>query len=241
MLTKSQALVLHSLKYNDTAFIAVLFTEAEGVVSFLVRIPKTRKAGIKQKLFQPLNLLEIEWDHHETSSLQHLRNMRCFCPYTSLPYHPLKSSIALFISEFLYYSLRGEQQGKALFDYLLTSLRWLDLAEQSYSNFHLVFMMRMSRFLGFYPNLDNYIENDFFDLMNSCFTPATPLHPYYIGAEEAAFIPLLMRMNYETMHLFRFTREQRSRLLEVLNEYYRLHVPNFPKLKSLEVLRQVFS
>jgi len=241
MFIQSPAIVLHTLKYNDTAFVAVLFSEEVGEVSFIVRIPKSRHAGGHNKLFQPLNILNIGWERRDKSSLQHLRQVTCAYPYTSIPYDPLKSAIALFVSEFLYYSLRGEHTGKALFKYIFSSLQWLDLAPDSFSNFHLVFLMRLSRFLGFFPNTDNYMENDFFDLQNSRFSSFIPLHPYYIGPAESQFIPLLMRMNYETMHLFVFTREQRNRMLAVLNEYFRLHIPNFPPLKSLEVLHEVFN
>lgn len=240
MLVTSRALVLRTYNYNDTAFVAVLFTEAEGEVSFMVRIRKSHRSRGRGKLFQQLNILEVEWQHREKSSLQHPRRMECAYPYSSLPYQPYKSSIALFISEFLYYSLHGERKGQPLFNYIFTSLQWLDLAKDSFSNFHLVFLMRLSRFLGFFPNTENYERSDYFDLQNSCFTSAMPAHPYYIGKQEAAFIPLLMRMNYETMHLFVFTREQRNRLLKVLNEYFRLHIPNFPQLNSLDILREVF-
>mgnify|MGYP003591387648 CR=1 FL=1 len=240
MLVKSRALVLHSFKYNDSSFISVLFTEVAGEMSFLIRIPKSRRSSGRSKLFQPLNILDIEWDRRENTSLQHLRHVVCSCPYTSLPYQPFKVSIALFISEFLYYALRGERTGGPLFNYICSSLQWLDLAENSFSNFHLVFLLRLSRFLGFFPNTEDYQEHDFFDLQNSCFTSSPPMHTYYIEPAEAAFIPLLMRMNYETMRLFVFTRSQRNRLLDVLNEYFRLHIPNFPKLKSLEVLRLLF-
>lgn len=54
-------------------------------------------------------------------------------------------------------------------------------------------------------------------------------------------LPVLFRMNYPTMHLFRLSRRERQRILHVLNEYYRLHVPGFPELKSLEILQELFS
>ena len=240
MFVKSRALVLHTFKYNDTASVSVLFTEERGLVTFLLRISKTRRSSGKYKLFQPLHLLQVEWEPRDSRSLQHIRNANILFPYTSIPYEPNKRTIAMFISEFLYHCLRGEQSGYPLFEYLYTSLQWLDSAQTAFSNFHLVFLMRLSRFLGFFPNLDNYTRNCHFDLLNSCFTPQKPLHPYQLEAAEAASIPLLLRMNYDTMHVFRFTRSERNRLLDILNEYYSLHIPDFPKLKSLEVLRQLY-
>ena len=50
----------------------------------------------------------------------------------------------------------------------------------------------------------------------------------------------LMRMNYETMHLFGMSRAERTRCLTTINDYYSLHLPDFPVLKSLEVLKELF-
>ncbi len=101
--------------------------------------------------------------------------------------------------------------------------------------------MRLSRFLGLYPNLEDYHTGDYFDLLNACFTSIRPqLHSSYINPEEAGRLRQLMRMNYETMHLFTMNRLERTRCLNIMNEYYRLHLPDFPVLKSLEVLKELF-
>ena len=68
-----------------------------------------------------------------------------------------------------------------------------------------------------------------------------PMHSQYLNAEESAFLPFLLRMDYASMHLFRFNRQQRARVLDLLIEYYRMHIPEFPEMKSLDVLRTVFS
>ena len=89
--------------------------------------------------------------------------------------------------------------------------------------------------------LEDYHSGDYFDLQNACFTPLRPqLHSDYIGQEEASRLTGLMRMNYETMHLFAMSRTERARCLAIMNEYYRLHLPDFPVLKSLEVLKELF-
>ena len=62
MLTKTQAIVLHSLKYGETRLIVDMFTRSYGRLSFIVNIPKSSKAKVKKQLFQPLTLLEIEVD-----------------------------------------------------------------------------------------------------------------------------------------------------------------------------------
>jgi DNA repair protein RecO (recombination protein O) len=118
---------------------------------------------------------------------------------------------------------------------------WLDNANENFSNFHLVFMMRLSRFLGFFPNLDNYHEADYFDLREGRFVTMLPIHSDFLGIEEASKIALLMRLSYKTMHFCTFSRLERDRCAEVILYYYRLHIPNFPELKSLSVLKDLYN
>ena len=100
--------------------------------------------------------------------------------------------------------------------------------------------MRLSRFLGLYPNLDGYAEGCYFDLLNACFVSAPPAHGMFVFPDEASRIRNLMRMNYDTMRLFGMNRMERNRCLDIINEYYRLHLPDFPELKSLRVLQELF-
>ncbi|PTL32354.1 DNA repair protein RecO [Prevotella sp. oral taxon 376] len=241
MLIKSRAIVLHSLKFGDSQLIVDLLTAQVGRVSFICRLPSSRKSRIKKPFFQPLSILNIEFDHRQNLKLQKFKNVAVAEPFASIPFDSYKLSISLFLAEFLAYATRGEQQDILLYNYIENSMLWLDGTRRSFSNFHLVFTMRLSRFIGFYPNLEDYEEGDFFDLRSGIFCKMPPLHPDFIPPAEASRIVLLMRMNYESMHLFRMSREERNRCVEWILTYYRLHIPNFPVLKSVAVLRELFS
>ena len=240
MLTKTQAIVLHSIKYGETRLIVDMFTRSHGRLSFIVNIPKSAKAKVKKQLFQPLTLLEIEADIRQKVQLQKLKDMRLAVPFLSIPFHPHKLAISLFVAEFLYYALRSEQRNELLYDYLENSFLWLDGQDGHFANFHLVFLMRLSRFLGFYPNLDDYVAGDYFELRESVFLSLPPVHHDFLYPEEAGKVQLMMRMDYPTMHLFRLSHQERNRLLEVSLTYYRLHLPDFPEMKSVSVLQELY-
>lgn len=241
MLQKTVGIVLHTLKYKDTSIIVDIYTEIAGRASFLAPVSRSRKAAVKSVLFQPLALVEFEADFRSNATLYKMKEAKSFYPFSTLPYDPHKSAIALFLSEFLYRAVREEAENRPLFAYLRHSIIWLDECESGFANFHLVFLMRLSRFLGLYPNLDDYHKGDYFDMQNACFTPLRPLlHSDYIAPEEASLLTQLMRMNYETMRLFAMSRAERTRCLVIMNGYYRLHLPDFPQLRSLEILRELF-
>lgn len=239
MLTKTRAIVLHSLKYGDASMIVETFTEIGGRLAFAVRIPKTSKARVKKQYFQPMTVLDIEFDYRPRADLQRLRDVSVALPFSTVPFDPLKLSVALFLAEFLYRVTRGEQQNALLYRYVENSVAWLDACDKSFANFHLVFMMRLALFLGFYPNLDDYVAGSYFDLRNASFCQSAPLHPDFLMPLEAERISRLMRMNYDTMHLFRMSHNDRNRIADIILLYYRLHVPQMPELNSLEVLREL--
>lgn len=240
METKTEAIVLRSFKYGDTKLIVDMFTRKDGRVSFAVPISGRGRGKLKKQYFQPLSLLDVEYDYRPKLQLQKLSGATIGVPFADIPFSPPKLSISLFLAEFLCRALNGERQGEPLYSYIEGSLRWLDGSSVGIANFHLVFLMRLSRFLGFFPNLDDYSEGDCFDLRSGCFCTHSPLHSDWLSPDDARRMRTMMRMNYQTMHLFRLSREDRNRLLDVALRYYSIHLPDFPPLKSVDVLREMF-
>ena len=241
MLVKTKAIVLHSFKYGESRMIVDMFTEEAGRLSFIISIPKTSKGRIKKQYFQPMTLLEVECDVRQNVQLQKLKDAHLLTAYTSIPFSPEKLALSLFIAEFLYHALRSEQQDKLLFAYVCDSMQWLDTVEVGFANFHLTFLMRMSRFLGFYPNLDDYVDGCVFDLRTATFSQQVPTHRDFLDSHDSQLIHTLMRMDFPTMHLFQLSHHDRNRITEVLLHYYRLHIPQFPELKSLGVLQELWA
>lgn len=241
MLVKTKAIVLHSFKYGESRMIVDMFTEEAGRLSFIISIPKTSKGRIKKQYFQPMTLLEVECDMRQNVQLQKLKDAHLLTAYTSIPFSPEKLALSLFIAEFLYHALRSEQQDKLLFAYVCDSMQWLDTVEVGFANFHLTFLMRMSRFLGFYPNLDDYVDGCVFDLRTATFSLQVPTHRDFLDSHDSQLIHTLMRMDFPTMHLFQLSHHDRNRITEVLLHYYRLHIPQFPELKSLGVLQELWA
>lgn len=241
MLVKTEAIVLHSLKYGESKIIVDMFTREAGRLAFIVPVPKTSKSRLKKQYFQPMTLLEVECDVRQRVQLQKLKDARLLVAYTSIPFSPEKLALSLFVAEFLYYALHSEQQNVALFSYISSSMQWLDMATGGYANFHLTFLMHLSRFLGFYPNLEMSDDwNMMFDLREGRFCTSAPTHRDFLQPDEARLIHLMMRMDFPTMRLYRLSRMDRNRIVDVLLQYYRLHIPQFPELKSLSVLQELW-
>lgn len=240
MLTKSKCIVLRSLKYGDKKLIVDLYTEAHGRMTVAIKLSTTQKGRMKKHLFQPLTVLDVEIDYRQRSLMQNLKDAQIALPWTSLHTDPVKMTVGMFLAEVLYHATRSEQQDIPLFKFIVTSMQWLDFAEAGTANFHIAFLIRMAQFLGFMPSAEDYEDGQMFDLRTGEFISHAPLHHDFLSPKDALGMHRLLRMTYENMHLFRFSREERRQCLTTILTYYRLHVPSFPELKSLAVMQEIF-
>lgn len=237
----TRAVVLRTVRYDDNRVVASLFTEDYGMISALIRVGNTRKKGGRSANVQILSFLEAELEYKAHADFQRIGEMHIYLPWMDLPYHPVKASIVMFLGNFLYHALRSEGSNANLFSFMEYSFQWLDEADGGYSNFHLIFMIRVTRFLGVWPGLDGYSRRGIYDLIAAGFTESLPSHGQYVGVGEAALIPLLLRMDYVSMNRIRLRRNERWHMLEIIVRYYQLHVPGFGELQNLDILREMFS
>lgn len=236
----SHGIVLRSLRYGDSHIIVSIFTEAAGTVDFILRSTSRSRSGVKASAWMPLSLVEVVWEPRQKAGLQNVRELTLWRPWRSIPFQPSKSAIALFLGEFLGHVLRKEPSDAQLFAFVTGSLEWLDESEAHFANFHIVFLTKLARFLGFMPNADEWHAGALFDLESATFVGAVPPHPYYLEATEAALVPKFLRMNLRSMQNVGLNGAMRRRALEIALLFYRLHIPELPELKSLAVLGDVF-
>ena len=240
MLSTTRGIILHVTPYNDTSSIVHIYTESFGRTSYLVARQRKRKTFVSYALFMPLSVIEMEVEHVRTRDIQRLKEAKICFPLSSIPSHPVKNAIALFLAEALYRLIRTKEADPKLFDYLSNSIRYLEILEQGIANFHLVFLIHLSRYMGIFPNAASYVSGVYFDLLNGVFTPQIPGHPHYLNKEESAIFARLLRLNYENIALHSFSRKERTTIIHHILTYYRLHVTDFPEIKSLAVMQSLF-
>lgn len=241
MLQKTRAIVLNTLKYGESQIIVDLLTEAHGRLSFIQQMPRGRRGSMRASLFQPLTILSVVYDHRPTRRLGRLKEAQIAFPFVSLPFDERKLSIALFLAEFTACATRSEQPDEQMYLFVENSVRWLDACSGEFANFHIIYMLHFTRFVGFFPNVDDAQDAPYFDLRGGCFVRTVPTHPDFLAPDEAGKIRLLMRFGYATMHLLALSRQERGRIVDVVLAYYRLHQPGFAEVKSLAVLKALFS
>ncbi len=237
MLVKTKAIVISSLKYQEKSLIVKCFTQTDGLKSYFVRDAfSSRKSNQKIAYFQPLTILEIEAVHKNKGTLENFKELKIAIPFQSLHTDVYKSTIVMFVSEILHHSIHEEEKNEALFSFLENALHWLDVHDEI-ANFHLILLLEMTKYLGFYPDVSN-INFPFFEMTEGVFTPFQAINS--LSEHETNLFKKLIDLKFDsdkkTFHII-----ERQIVLKILIDYYGFHLDGFKKPKSVEVLKEVFS
>lgn len=239
MQVTTKAIVLSVLKYGDTSLIVKAFTLSDGLKSYLLKGVLTAKKGkLKSAYFQPLTQLELVANHKNKGTLESIREVRVSYPYQTLHSDISKNAITLFLAEMLVNSIQEEECNEGLFFYVESALQWLD-ANIEITNFHIYFLIDLTKYLGFYPDVTN-LSKVHFDLLEGEFTDTTTLNPMITG-ENLIFFKRFLGTNFEAIHKVKMKKANRQQLLQTIVLYFELHLQGFRKPKSLAILNEVFS
>jgi len=239
MQVKTAGIVLHSLKYTDSTTIITVYTYQFGRASYLVHGANKKKSTVRSALLQPLTIVDMDVFHTPGKDIQRIKDIHVGKQFSYIPFDFVKGALALFVAEVLFRTLRQTEPDETLFLFLENSIQQLDYCETGIANFHLVFLLKLSRYLGFEPNTDGDTYK-YFDLLNGTFQMDKPLHMHYLFSETAESFNRVLLADYSNMQDLVFSRSLRVKLLESIIEYYRLHIPEFHGLHSLSVLQSLF-
>lgn len=235
MLHTTRGIVLRTIRYNDKAVIANIYTELFGLQGYLIHTGKNKKSA----LLQPLTCLEITIEHKATKSLQRIKEATCSPQFQDIPYNTSKSSLAIFIAEVFYRSVKEEESNVPLFEFLHSSILLLDEEQNNCSNFHLSFLVQLSGYLGFFPGNEYSETENCFDLEEGIFFSGKPVHSNFIAGETAHCFAQLMNNPMTEHATVAIPKSHRKELLSALMTYYRLHLQGMNEVRSHKVLEEV--
>lgn len=236
---ETKAIVLSSLKYGDSSLIVKCFTAKEGIKSYMIKgVLKSKKGKLKPAYFQALTQLSILASHNHKSTLHRIREAQVIHPYDTIHSSITKQTIIMFLSEVLSGIVKEEEENKPLYNYLETALIWLD-THSATANFHLLFLLNLSRFLGFYPDTSAQ-EKVGFNLLEGNFTNSVQ-EKFVVTGDELIQFKKLLGINFDAIEQVSFHKNERQKVLRMIIRYFELHLDGFKHPKSLDVLETVFS
>lgn len=234
---KTEAIVLSSIQYGETGKILKCYTQKTGIQSFFVKGTHSKKQKISA-LFHPLTQIEVVYKENKNKSLNHFSEVRQSRHYINLHSQAEKTCIALFLAEILHSVLKEEEYNPKLYEFLQNSFLKFDENKNSFADFHLWFLLNLTVYLGFYPNID--FDSKYFDLVEGISTDANPGH-FFVEGEDLKLLEQLIQLDFFEQTENIFNQNQRKSLIDLLLKYYELHISDFRPPKSLEVLTVIFN
>lgn len=241
MLHKIRGIVLKTTLYSESSVIAQVFTDKFGIQSYLINGVKKPRAKIPMNVLQPLHLLDMVVYHKANTQLQRVAEARPSPVFRTIPYEVVKNTIVQFLNEVLYKSIRQQHTDENLFDFIYNALSWFDEHAEPSANFHLAFLLKLSKFLGFAPHGQTRNDQKYFDLQEGEFTSLIPVHPNFIAKTEADYFLALFATPFEKINEIKLNNATRRFLLDKMLIFYALHTASFGQIKSHQVLEEVLS
>jgi DNA repair protein RecO (recombination protein O) len=238
MLHCTRAIVLKTVKYSETSVIVRMFTEAFGLRTYIIKGVFGKKKNGTRTLLQSLSLLDLVVYEKPGAGLQNIKEISIAHPYTSIPFDVHKSAILMFLNEIIYKSIGEQESDGAMFRFIYNQLLTLDETTSEIADFHLTFIIRFTKYLGFLPRNTYSEHNAYFDMQEGEFVSLLPLHTNFMNPHHSYQLNMLLQ---ESPHKIFENASRRNALLEKIIIYYSLHVPAFGEVRSLPVLHQLFT
>lgn len=242
MLHQTQGIVLKTSRFSETSVIAHIYTEKFGRQSYIINGVYAPKSKFKPALLQPMMTLEMVSYYRESKNLQRLSEIKPLDLWQDIPFNIVKSTLAIFMSEILYRTLKEAEANQDLFQFLRHTIYFIDQTTHAVANLPVLFLIQLSHYLGFFPNNNFfYTERAIFDLQEGMFVHRLPTHPHHFGLPLSEVFVKALHLPINQSNTWQVAREQRKSLLYALLKYYELHIEGFGELKSLKILEEVLA
>ncbi|NCD42648.1 MAG: DNA repair protein RecO [Bacteroidia bacterium] len=238
----TRGIVLRLIKYSETSVILNVYTEEAGLQSYILRGIRKKNNKTGMAVVQPMTLVELLSTVSVKSSLHPIREIRPLSVYESIPYNPVKSSVLFFLNEILCQVLMEESENRPLFSFLFYSMEFFDQYEGPLANFHLLFLLQLSRYLGIFPQNNYHPDCPYFDRIQGCFSPYKNSALTDADTEDSGkWLSQLLQTPYDKLSTLRVPYNTRLALNAHIIAYYQYHIPGFREIKSLEVIQMVLN
>lgn len=238
---KAHCLTLRNISYSDNTAVTTIWTREYGRLVAAVTTSNTYGAQKQRAAMMPMHAFDAIISFKASQKMPRLS--AATAARAQGAFNPVVNTIALFLADFLNTALREWSPDAELSDFLFESADRLQrVSGVALANFPIYFLLRLTYYLGIEPDVETYVPGWYFDMRDVRFTPTPPNHSQYLLPRYAAVLPSLLRMNYRTLRLFNFSRSERNVILDYIIEYYSIHhCPEITSLKSLPIVREVFS
>ncbi|HZH85722.1 MAG TPA: DNA repair protein RecO [Brumimicrobium sp.] len=227
-------ILLKKLNYSETSLILHFFTLEDGFQAYIFQGGKKKKGNI----LQALSIVEITAYRRSDSDLGKITEINSLFVPQSLPYHPLKSGLAFFMTEVLSQVLQKSDEDPELFAFLEHEIKWIDDSDEL-TNYPIWFLLKLADEIGIGINVIDS-KGLIFDLQDGIIANQTPSSHLYVNDEVVPILIELLKSEKMELLAQHIHKTHRKQIVEHLINYFRMHINGFKTPKSLQVMQVIF-
>jgi DNA repair protein RecO (recombination protein O) len=230
---KTQAIVLHTLKHQDSSLVLKLFSREKGLITCFTRHNSSKKRRTVK--WQLLDVVDLDLVHSDKNDFYGIREGSYALKHTNRYFDPYKLSMTYFMAEVLLKAISERNVTyPELYEFALHSIEKLDTTE-NLAFFPIDFLLDMADILGIKPKV---LQGGFiFNLSEGTIDK----HPHGLQSVSTEEVVLLGKYIDTRSFEQQPNKEQRTRMLQHLLDFFKYHLPGFIEIKSLTVLKEVLN
>ena len=243
---KSQALVLHSIRWKESSKIVTLYTRERGIIKVIARGVYRKKSPFAG-LLESLNLLEIIISSRTTRTLQILTQADLIHPFNALRLDMDRFPYAMAVLELLDQTM-AEDHGDALFfDFTVNILQAMQEGRQPILIL-IYFLLKLTSYLGFKPNFEqcsvcattSFSSHSFFSMekgsvyCSDCAAGAAMMQK--LSADQVQQLAQLQKHPHHKIAGFNSATIADPYFIAFLLEYLNFHMDKSITLQSLSMI-----
>lgn len=235
-MTTTSLIVLSKSNFSESSIVVQCFSRLYGKVGLLVTGVKKRKSKVKSALFEPLSILEVHANFDKKNGLIIPKDVKTVVPLLNIHSSMVKRSVAFFLSEMLHKSLFEALPDEEAFDFLHSGIEFLNYTQKKVSNFHIMFLLKFTRYLGFQPMIT---AGDYLDLYDGVFSTQISSSSIYFTENHKVALHDFFGLKFDKMDEIILTVDDRKFFLDFILQYYRAHIPGMTSIKSHHILEEI--
>lgn len=242
MISKTEGIVLRTVKHQDANLITTLYTREYGIKSFFLKGYRSSRAKSRHSYFQPLSIIDFVFFNKENRSLHKITESKISVFLQEVQTNPVKLSLGLAMLEIFYDTVKEEEKNEALYEFMYDIITKLDQAPNRLIQIFIFFLLHHTRHLGFFPHDQSEGATRIsFDVRDGIFSAAKQNND-----EVAPFLYRFMQSKLtllpdpQSCQQITFDSNTKKFIIKTLFDYYKRHIEGFKYPQTMKVFAEVF-
>ena len=238
MLDNIRIIVLHTVKYKESGIIVQGYSDRNGRERFFLKRSKNPGRNATLSQLHPLNIIEATPSSFSFGDMTTIKEFSTPHRLESIRGNISKSSIALFISELIYKTIRETEYNHDMFLFLISAILRLEAIDNGTANFHVYFTVMLCKHLGYLPEIKDTSDGSFFNIPSASYCSSK--NELSFDEKNSAILASLAPADYSCIPDIRMNGAGRGEFIKEMLRYLSFHAGHSIEIESLDVLHEVF-